>query len=102
MLTLSILIAAIDPTSIAMGAVVGLVIGAVAITVMRNSKDRQTLGGAEAEAKALLDKTNMEAEGIRKDAEIAAKEASLKQREEAAEEDSKRRRELGDLEVRLG
>jgi hypothetical protein len=44
-LTLSILIAAIDPTSIAMGAVVGLVIGAVAITVMRNSKDRQTAAG---------------------------------------------------------
>jgi ribonuclease Y len=80
----------------------GLVVGGVGVLLFRKSKEQQQATVAAAEADALLARAKVEAEGIRKDAVLAAKEEALQRREKAAADQAARRRELEDLEVRLG
>ena len=82
--------------------VVGAGIGFAVTLLMRRSKEAAKASVAAAEAEALLAKARGEAESIKKDAQLAAKEESLQRREKTASEEAARRRELSDLELRLG
>ncbi len=103
MLNQSILVAEIPPeVTGAIGTVLGIAIGVVIAVLYLKSRARQKEAVAASEAEALLVRAKMEAEGLLKDAQIKAKEDALQRREKSAAEEAARRRELGDLEVRLG
>jgi ribonuclease Y len=97
-----VLAAEADVVVIAVASLVGAAIGAVVMLVLRRSKEQQKANVAAAEAEAILAKARTEADTIRKDAVLAAKEEALQRREKTAAEEAGRRRELGDLEMRLG
>jgi len=85
-----------------LGTLLGLVLGGVIVGQHLRAKARQREDTAAAEAEAILGRARLEAESLVKDAQIRAKEEALQRREKTAAEEAGRRRELGDLEVRLG
>jgi ribonuclease Y len=84
------------------GIVAGLVLGAVVMYLLLKPKQAAASAAAAAEAEATLSRARDEADRIRKDAELAAKEEDLRRREKAAATEAGRRKELADLEIRLG
>ena len=98
-----LLLAAIPPEIMGgLGTLLGLALGGVIATLLQKSRARQEKESADAEAASILSRAELEADTLVKDARLKAKEESLQRREEAAAEDSVRRRELEDLEMRLG
>jgi ribonuclease Y len=97
-----VLAAGSDPVMAIVAGAVGLAVGAVVMLLVRKSKEQQGAAVAAAEAEAILARARAEVESNKKDAALAAKEEALQRREKTAAEEAGRRRELGDLEVRLG
>lgn len=98
-----IILAAVSPELAGiLGAVLGFVVGAFLYRLGARSRAAQQKKSAESEAEAILARARLEGESLVKDAQLKAKEESLQRREKAAAEEAARRRELGDLEIRLG
>ena len=94
---------AVDPTLTGvLGALLGAILGAFVVARFLRGKARQQEQTAAAEAEAILARARLDAEALVRDGEIKAKEDALQRREKTAQEEAGRRRELGDLEVRLG
>jgi ribonuclease Y len=80
----------------------GLVVGGVIVFLVLRQGQAKAQNVAAAEAEALLVAARSEAETIKKDAILASKEDALQRKEKTAAEEAARRRELSDLEIRLG
>ncbi len=83
-------------------ALVGLAIGVVISLLLSRQRQKHEAQTSALEAEKVLAGANLEADRIRRDAELSAKDESLRRREKVAQEESGRRRELADLELRLG
>ncbi len=93
---------ALELPSLVGGLLAGAVVAGAVVALLLRSRQAAASTAAAAEAEDLLARAREDGDRIRREAELAAKEETLRGREDAAKEEAKRRRELADLELRLG
>ena len=81
--------------------IVALILGVCLGMIYKKKVDDDKMGGVEAEAKRILERAETDAEAIKKEVLLEAKEESIKVKSEYEKENKERRSELQRLERRL-
>ena len=90
-----------DPISIIIGAVGGILVGGVAGIMIRKVIAERKIGTAEEQARVILEEALRGAENAKKESILAAKEEIFTMKKEADNEIKERRREISRLEKRI-
>jgi len=79
---------------IALGAIVGIIIGAIGFFVFKRIQEQTTKKTAKSEAERLLQKARSEAARIKKESENAAKDFETRARKNAEQEIQKQKNQM--------
>ena len=90
-----------DPISIIIGVVGGILVGGVAGVLIRKVVSERKIGSAEEQARVILEEALRGAENAKKESILAAKEEIFTMKKEADNEIKERRREISRLEKRI-
>jgi ribonuclease Y len=86
---------------IVIGIVIGLAVGAVAAVLLLRAFAAERLGAAERDRALMLSKARQDADALRRESEIEAREQAVKVRAEVEREVHERRSQIGKIEERL-
>jgi ribonuclease Y len=86
---------------IVIGIVIGLVVGSLATVLLLRMFAASRLGAAERDRRLLLSKANQDAEALRREAEIEAREQAVKLKTEVEEDVQERRARIAKVEERV-